>query len=249
MNAAIPERIGANSKLELRHEFYWLRDSRANNQLMSMKGRYDDDPVRTTRLAQQYEARIKSRYPDWVLGDWNPDCGGVDRREGIRLQDAELSPIVAFKRPAPKRIYHYDKVRVLGFDLCLGGCGDETFNCVSLDWKNAIESLEPGIHEFHPLRLKFKDGVEFDRFIFRPMQLSEVVDLSASDCSMALGRPELTSDSRHVVLFRKAVEGKHWVMDRRPYHSAIHPFVSARLAGLLRRLLPPGVQLQAVQPI
>ena len=201
--------------------------------------------------------RIKSKYPEWVLGKWNPDCVSQGR-DGIRLQSSELSPVVAFRRPAPKRIAHYERVLVQGFDLC-AVIGHEAFDCVSPTWRTAIEDVEPAIHEFHPLKLRFKQDVEFDRFIFRAMHIDAIIDLNASDAVLdGDGRPlrlryggSTKYRASYVTLNRAKVNGKHWIKHRelRDPANALHSFVSAQLAEKIRRLMPRGVQLQAVSLI
>jgi hypothetical protein len=226
MTHAEPHLIDAKSKDELHHEYYWLADARNERQVLSQRGSYDDDPARTRRLQAQYQQRMKTEK-------WKSDCAQEGGVWAIRLQSSELPPIVAFRRHAPKKpLAHHLPLRLRSPILHIGK-GREVYEVVSLMWREAIESVEPGIHEFHPLAIQFLDAT-YHHFVFRPMQFGDVVDLEKSDSELYQGQPYcLNASPTHITLKKSKMVEKNYIV-----HLRTHVFVSVQLAACLKPLLP-----------
>jgi hypothetical protein len=225
-------------------EFYMLRDDRSEGERMSDINLYDEDPARTKWLADQYDARTKTRYPDWVPGTQRPSM--VEGEHTVRFRSSELPSSTCFRRKAPRKISHYEIVPVLGFSI--SGSWPIMFPyCVSPEWAEAIQKFEPGIHEFHPFKLKYKDGIEFKRFLFRGMQVGPVIDFERSEYKDERELYLPIDRGKKITLRSKIVWGKDWISQWRPGggKNSLH-FVSARLAEQFRPLLPPAVLLKPV---
>jgi hypothetical protein len=247
MSEPAPEIVTSASTHVLKHEYYLLRDDREESQFLAWAMMFDIDPARTELLIQNYQQRVKEKYPDWVIGRYNPDCAGGGAQD-IRLSNGELSPIQAFKRKAPTNISHFERVQVIGPNLCSTTLREYTFDCVSHEWKDAIDNFEPGMHEFHPLALQFDDGVKFDRFIFRTVQIDDIVDHASSDVRLVNGHSVgLNFHPAFITLRRVKTRARHWLMQRELGGDAMFGFASAPLATRLRPLLPRNVRLQSVK--
>ncbi len=208
MSDPAPEIVTSASRHALKHEYYLLRDEREINQIMSHAMMFDDDPARTERLKQRYEERVRAKHPSWRQGEWNPECkAGIDT---IRLDIGHLSPVQAFNRKSPKNVSHLERLEVYGPNLCSLNGWSDTFDCVSTQWKEAIEDHEPGTHEFHPIALKFADGVHFDRYLFRTIPIDEFIDYKLSD--VREGTIFLKNLPTFVALRRAKINERHWLM-------------------------------------
>lgn len=239
--------IRDNSKFE----FFWLRDDRREGDvdLLSDVNLEDDNPSRTKFLGEQYIRKTQLKYPHWRPGDSNPL--GLDGVHTVRLASSELSPETFFDRDAPCEISHFETVPVLGFNLRHNSSNVDGFICVSPQWAEAVEFVEPGIHEFHPFKIKFKNGISFDRFLFRPMHATSAINFELSnvtDEAAILFRDQAGPVPR-ITLFGATVSGKHWVQQWRSEHGPAFYhlfFVSQKLGQKLVPLLPSRVVLQPV---
>lgn len=113
---------------------------------------------------------------------------------------------VGFKRPHPKR----PLLSFLTFPFYdFASYEVDQYTVISPEWKSAIESVEPGVHEFFPLNVVFKDAI-ISRFIFRERQNiiffpeGQIVD------------PYDVLSPNRVKVRRSVLEGRHWVPERKP---------------------------------
>lgn len=254
-----PNLIGRNAKLTLGHEYYLLLDRRTERQVFSSKRWYDDDPERTKTLFMNFRERIKKKYPSWDAGPgifkWgfpmvenkNPDIFDASSPKGVRLgldqsiplSSHELPPVSAYRRPAPiKGLPHFDRLRVGAPTLDNLGAWP-LYHFVSAAWKEAIEAVEPGVHEFHPLEVRFADK-SFHHFIFRPMHFgdpADFVDSYVSESYLDLRPPNF-------MIKRDAVAGKHFIWScSNTSMLPTYMFLSRELAQRLQPLLANNIFL------
>lgn len=123
---------------------------------------------------------------------------------------------------------------------------DENYTVVSAEWKDAIESVEPGIHEFFPHTLIFVDDIARDRFIFRGRaQVDNCISPRVSLYPEVTEQGDVLKMNFHWALGSAKVEAyvdmakiadRHWVWHNGEF--VVGPLVSRRLALQLAPLLP-----------
>ena len=196
-------------------ELYMLIDDRSDRDFLSNRGnQYADDPAASEALRQAHHARWRAMDPTWKPGKQTPTS---IRGEHNFPFTPNLAPrAAAFKRNMPRALPHYDLVGGCGYDPLFGGLASGTITVVSTSWKSAIESVEPGVHEFFPFEFRFRDRVATDHFMFRNRQFLDLVDptgshgdgLTAFDGTFVWSlrvRPDFVTAKRGVVL------GHHWM--------------------------------------
>jgi len=157
---------------------------------------------------------------------------------------ADLFPAdSAFGKPKPRHLPHY-------------GLLDERKHLwpprpiVSPEWKAAIESLEPGVHEFFAHDLRFRDATVTGHFLFRGRQSVAFLDYDACsdvkiethwDGSRVYKLAPYGVRPRRVVGSRHKLQGRHWVS------AGGQSFASPVLAGRLAPLLPRGARFAPIE--
>jgi hypothetical protein len=202
--------ISATTKQSLSGEYYHMYDGRTERQVFSQKRWYDDDPARTKRLFLELRSKIMMKYPSWNAGpgifkwglpmcqesnpeifdETDPKKMRLGVTESLPLLTGELPPVSAYRRPAPaKGLSHFDRMRIAAPSLDNLGSWP-LYHFVSASWKAAIETVESGVHEFHPLEVRFT-GASFHHFIFRPMHFGRPINYALSDAEFDGDRPLL----------------------------------------------------------
>lgn len=152
----------------------------------------------------------------------------------------------AFAAPCPSELAHIDAI----VDQRVEGQLTVYCDIVSAAWREAIEGVEPGIHQFIPHALRFADRVIADRFIFRCGTLLD-------DAPRYVHVEEVNNAWDDVVGYRIAVNGSFdvptlegaQVAGRHIVASAdrfVH-YVSRALAERLLPLLPAGTALLPIR--
>jgi hypothetical protein len=153
-----------------------------------------------------------------------------------------------FNTRKPARLHHYESVLCFSQKAVLGHPDPyDSYNVVSTRWKQAIEDLDPGVHEFFPHAFKFKDGEEPGRFVFRSR-------IQVKDCLHPGGRPYQKDNpftlywkddkSTHVNarIDRKRIGEHHWI-ECITHNDAKLMVVSGALAFRLAPLVPDDMYL------
>jgi hypothetical protein len=184
--------------------------------------------LRTASLVQLDPTFRPDQNRELYSENWHPITGDMVHRESW------------FRSREPARIAHYERIQ------CPSPKPAPLYTLVSAEWKRAVESIEPDVHEFFPHKLNFRDGVVSDRFIFRHRVV--VRDFLRPHCpnSMAVGIARVCRDLVDAPEFDYAVPaskfaGRHWIELRERYRT--HFFVSRALALRLVELLPDHVVL------
>jgi hypothetical protein len=154
MNSLLPEA-----------DFYLLYDRRESLSDLSCEHQIDRHQIYTGRLSQESDdihSRLVERLAE-LFPEMPPReaCMLYDERQIAFTKDMVHSESF-FDTRRPKRLDHHEKL------LGLSPLHPTKYSVVSMAWKNAIESVEPSVHEFFPHKLNFKDAIIEDRFIFRP---------------------------------------------------------------------------------
>lgn len=223
-------------------EFYYIHDGRGECEYIYNSRQVEAYPEATTRLAREIARRRMAVDPDWTPYESLPTY--------FDLPNVEIGPdlvlaATAFEASRPHALPHHDVVRNPS-----EGHTVAYYEIVSAQWKGAIESLEPGVHQFFPHELRFADGVIPDRFIFRcrthidtvtgNYRLDDVLDV----WSDVVGYRFVVDDTFGVpTLDREQVADRHFV-----YCAAMGArYVSHALAEKLLPLLPERTALLPVK--
>ena len=140
-------------------EFYFLHDGRGEFELIYNLNQVEADPQETTRLAREIARRRMAVDPDWTAYAIAPAYFDLPN---VAMDPELVLAATAFAAPRPAVLAHCD-----GLINPTEGQTSAYYDVVSADWKAAIESLEPGVHQFFAHELRFSDGVVADRFVFR----------------------------------------------------------------------------------
>jgi hypothetical protein len=223
-------------------EFYVLefdQDSEATIRICDLlDSQYDPDPATTQEIARARFALQQTLDPNRGSPT---DIGYRSLFEQRQFAlPANLVPIYsAFRDPVPQVVQPFFGI----LDRCVLNNHPLSYEIASENWRAAIESIEPHVHEFFVHKLQFSDGVLKNYFIFRCRQHQQyVLDYDHSD-SLWRHRSDESVPPKKTVAYRAALSGKHWVTQPRPSVQ----FVSRALASRLRPLLLPGDQLIPVQ--
>ncbi len=133
---------------------------------VSAAQRLDQDLADKLRILRN--ARYKGAHPNWV--EW---------QDAMELKDYPLDPehvhkFGVFRNSIPKRTLHWDSVQA-------DGKTGAWYTIVSADWKAALESVEPNVHQFFRYELRLHDGTVIgSRFIFHITQRVGFIDKTAS---------------------------------------------------------------------
>lgn len=151
-----------------------------------------------------------------------------------------------FEAPCPHALAHIDAVISQSAEGQLTVYDD----IVSAEWKAAIESVEPGVHQFVPHELRFTGAVVSDRYIFRcqtrlnAARLYYHVEEVCDAWGDAVGyRFAVNEDLRVPELDRAQAAGRHVVSGP----DNVGRFVSRALAEKLHPLLPERTALLPVK--
>lgn len=228
-------------------EFFIVSDMRQGGESLSIRRQYDPDPQETEAIKARRMAYYRTFEPDWTPYE-SHDL--FHQRYPGRYPT--LPPIMpdmvhkssGFKRPKPKR----GPDELLKFPILdqatLGPSGShfnfEYYLLVSSEWKAAVESLEPGVHEFFAHDVIFSDGI-WPRYIFRDRQDIDCLDQEAREpTTFDISRGRYTIQAK-----RAALAGRHWVRQSGWYYN----FVSRDLALLLLPLLPRLVKFMPIEVV
>ncbi len=213
-------------------EFYFWHDGRPEWDQLCEQKQFDPNPAASEARTAAVEARFRARDPDW-----SPDTSCT---QYFDVEDADIGPdlvppVSAFRARRPKSVAHHEWLTSYSYQLA------SHFWAVSPAWKSAIESLEPGLHQFFPHTLRFADGALTGGFIMRQRQqvemperyfqtemLQDAFDRITGYRMMVDGKPG------RITLERGLIAGRHFL--RRPRDNWY--FVSRALAEKLHPLLP-----------
>lgn len=230
-------------------ELFMLVDERPYVEFLYARCKqYDENPAVSETLRLAHRARMLAMDPAWELGKFSSIVTNAAKFLPLPPQLAPKTAV--FKSKMPKALPHYDQVYGYGFDPNQG-LANNIIDIVSTEWKCAIESIEPGLHEVCPIVLRFAGGATKDYFMFRCRQLLEIVDHSASDVLVARRLDGavvscLDPHPRFVSVKRGAVLGRHWMEHLESSNPFGKPFVSLELAIKLHRLLPQRTRFDPV---
>ena len=252
--------MGDSAKISLPDgEFFIMQDNRSfsphflSGRSISVPGReepiiddqYDRYPdlseqISMSRLSTLRELQAKlgpSTYPGSLFDD---------RR--AKFDSSLLSPESYFHGSSPPCEIHFDQLHDFAVEPNVDRDGNYSkevgaYTLVSKEWNNAIEGLEPGVHEFFPHEVEFCNYTIITHFIFRDCQRFEFIDLESSVGPKGVQRSrtgELVFVSRpsRLVLHRTLVAGRHWM----PHRELTSPVISRTLALRLLPLLPLALE-------
>ena len=238
-------------------EFFMLQDQRDEADLLSgrtirvpgtedsqLYDQHDRDPDRSKELSMARLQRLRELDPN--PDPTRPPYSLFDDRR-FRFDAGLLSETSHFYGPPPQQEIHYDFLTDFAREPIVGRDGKLSeaaggYRFVSEEWKDAIEGLEPGVHEFFSHEVEFSDYTMYGHFIFRDCPEMEFADLERSGPGAVQKIPsgpfqgKLTTkyDPVGLAAKRELVAGRHWVR-----HVGVHwPFVSRALALKLLPLLP-----------
>lgn len=192
------------------------------------RGTYDPDPQETEIIRSRRMAICK----EWGIS-WPIYCNsGNDVFSSMTVATPPLSKDlvhrrIAIDRPAPKiRHFHYSFSAC--FDYASGNSRSMTpYQVVSAKWKDAVESVELGVHQFFNYDLCYTDKI-IPYYIFHP---GVVIEVRADE-----KQPVCEALEPHAFKLRKsAIIGRHWACQL----GIGTQFISRNLATRLLPLLPP----------
>lgn len=216
-------------------ELFLISDQRAMGTTLSSAGAYDPDPQETEAIKVRRAAHYKTFEPDWVLSFMG---SGQDLFHRSYPATPPIGPDLVhkqsgFNRPKPQRGLGDN----LYFPFRDYATENAYYRVVSPEWKAAVESLEPGVHEFFGHEVVFSDSV-WQRYIFRDRQRVEIFAESTLPPGSKIDIARFRGCAK-----RHAVAGRHWV---RPLGWSID-FVSRELASRLLPLMTGAMSFIPVQ--
>ena len=176
-----------------------------------------------------------------------PESLFEDRR--VKFDPNLLSPSSYFYGWPPPCEIHYDQLRDFAAEPSHDGEGklratEGAYVFISKKWKEALEILEPGVHEFFSHEVEFCDYTMGEHFIFRDCQKFEVVDRERSlgpggVKRFPTGELVIIGPPGQLVLTRSLVAGRHWMRQR----GLASPVISKAFALRILPLLPSTFEL------
>lgn len=208
-------------------EFYYLCDFRGELFLSAEEQAPDADPetsekIRRARVALAREAGFYFNDPD---------------RVNIYLYRIALTPDLVHRATnmdaaMPESPLHFDTI-------C--DSAGSTYEIVSPEWKAAIETVEPNIHEFFPHEFRYCDGKIRSCYIMRsgqqlnyPASKDDLTQMTASWWRNP-NDGGYRKSPKPVHARRAVLHGKHWVSYNA--HAASRP-----LAEKLLPMIPPCME-------
>ena len=234
-------------------DFFMLKDGRAEMNVLSgrtirvpetedsqLYDQHDHDPARSKELSMARRQRLREleSIPDLTRPSYT-----LFRDRRFRFDPSLISNPSHFYGPPPQAAIHYDILTDFSVEPLVGLNGDlhQTtcqYDFVSNEWKAAVESLEPGVHEFFPHELEFSSYTMYGHFIFRDCLELDFVDLERSGPGgvqrTPLGGLTVAYDPVGLAARGEVVAGRHWIRQI----GVDFPFVSRALALKLLPLLP-----------
>ena len=149
---------------------------------------HDRDPDRSRELSMARLQRLRELNPDRNPTQTSPTLFD-DRRH--RFDPALLSDISYFYGSPPQCPVHFDALQDYAREPLISRSGDLRkiaggYAIVSAEWKDAIESLEKGVHEFFPHEIEFCNYNMYDHFIFRDSTQFDLIDYERSNQETAV---------------------------------------------------------------
>lgn len=246
-------------------DYYLFMDERFEALYLYNNHQYDYGEMYSGELAEE-NVEIYDRRMELLVALKPELAGNPDLAREMLYQlywDAQVSfsadmihPISWYSTRLPARIDHCEDI------ACLTPKPAGGYVVVSAAWKQAIESLEPNVHEFFPHRLCFMDA-EIDGFVFRNRNV-------ASDFLQPIGRgvPNRSNEVKAIYaelgLFHEPtigtkpvsdyqiamnrVSGLHWLVSSSPPLRLVSKELATRLVDLLpgRVVLLPMASAPAV---
>jgi hypothetical protein len=229
-------------------EFYILYDNRIDEELFGAWNidpaqyvaidsepivtitQYDPNPAATREIRRLRLARHKQLHPDQKFaGVYN-----LSDDPSVPMSPEMVAKSSAFHGDFPLTKPHYNAIRDFSGSACY---------VVSDEWKAAIESVEPNVHQFFPHELCFSRVVKSNYYVFRCCQKSAVWRIDVSGKKSWDFSPPLTRFGEpRIAIPRLLLVGRHWVEQLQGGDL----FVSSSLARKLHPLLPAETKLSAV---
>jgi hypothetical protein len=233
-------------------EWYMFYDARMDEEDCLRPNQYDAESPYTGHLSDEssgvYRKRA-SRMLELFPQNTNPNSDWIfkDKRQAISPDMVHRDTWFSIRKPVG--LEHHLTV------ACLSPHAQVGYVVVSAEWRCAIESVEPSIHEFFPHTFNFVGGTYNDRYIFRNRivrrgfvhPISSTTVSRASDIrtmSHAIGSPPPHVFLSHQICMLEidatSIREHHWVDLELSLDCT---FVSKLLAMKLWALLPNGVTL------
>ncbi|MBX9925983.1 MAG: hypothetical protein K2Y05_06465, partial [Hyphomicrobiaceae bacterium] len=134
-------------------ELFLLHDEREEADLLDQMR--DPDPVFSAALAAENDRRMKALDPTFPYG--------LYENRAFECPAELIHPSTLVRGKQPKSLPHTDRM----FNFANVDGTSSIHIVVSTEWKEVIEELELGTHQFYPHRLDFADGSSAQRFIMR----------------------------------------------------------------------------------
>lgn len=140
--------------------FYMLYDARGDEDLLEnqfdQEGRVTRQPSKETQRIYAGRVALMERL------DPSSPKGKLWQSLQYPVPPALVNRESWFNMRKPERIDHHEPV------WCPNPYNiNDMYMVVSSEWKTAIESVEPSVHEFFPHTLRFKNAAVSDRYVFR----------------------------------------------------------------------------------
>jgi hypothetical protein len=160
----------------------------------------------------------------------------------IRLPSELIPTHASLKKDGPKSIKHCTYIRA--FD------GRASYLLMSKEWRDAIEDVEPGVHQFFPYQFRCESGRIIDGYyLFHNFAVMSALDGAASGFTRMIAidgvTPYWTAPPTRItrgiapVMYRDQVSGHHYWYDK----TVGLYCVSRALGRLVYKLLPKNVVL------
>ena len=141
-------------------EYFYICDYRKDHDFVGDGHQKSTDPDEDEAIKRRrFEACLAHDKAAGVTGSY---LESYEFRRDVAFTPDLVHRATTLDCSMPQTLMHYDRV--------FQGTGG-TYDVVSKEWKDAIESFEPHVHEFFPYELHFSDGVVRDYFIMRGTQV------------------------------------------------------------------------------
>ncbi|MFM9938382.1 MAG: imm11 family protein [Hyphomicrobiaceae bacterium] len=236
--------------------FYAMIDNRAEFELLIRYARVITDPKTgkvkrgSGRPPTSDEEAAIARAQNQRLRKFDPSAAEhkllFDRRE-FPMEPTLAEEVRRLFGAKPKKFAHRDYIVGMREPGRLNS-SSRVYEFVSGEWKTAVESLEPDVHEFFPTTLEFvrpEGKATHSGFVMRDRVF--IMDHMPTEFSFSYEREKgavLDDQLKPVTLTfsKQAVSGRHWFRARsRDPEFARGPFVSRELAERLLPLMPDHV--------
>ena len=143
-------------------EFFMFCDRRGEREFLKQAPKNKDPDPKFTARVQELRLSYYNSLPESVRLHYARVCFD---NPSFPLNADWVHRSTAYNSKIPRKLADFQRV----FDFAES---NHVYIVVSADWKAAIESLEPDLHEFFPHEMIFTDGAISDRYIMRTRQIA-----------------------------------------------------------------------------